>query len=536
MPPTTAASAPSPWRRRMKQWAWLFPWLTFGAIWVGELYIVQGRTLAPDYQGGPRFAAYATKIRFALDVLFVATFVSLLGRRLLALAALACGVLSLVLLTYYSYFYRPLSLANVLNNWKEGLKVGTFSWAYVDTGVLLAVLAAVAAQFAALYFANQRARLRPRIALAAACLLGYLGLSIVANHYDPLQRIAVKRTLGRLGIIRGYSGPWLAEFYYSGSEELLKALAERAQLKSDQLTPVEFPLPMRKRLIVIQAESLDNSVLGFRVNGREVAPFLSRLRDQALYYRVKAFHYQGSHDADFTMLSGVAASPVANPYNMVGYKWPQTLPQVLKAAGYRSVALHGNYSEFYNRGRAYTRMGFDKQLFRENLEREYGAVADPFGIPDADVLRISAHRLRERTEPVCHFIITLTSHTPYSFVAPRADDPCPHPRNMAERYFNSIRYLDDSLRDYIVSLKDATVVIYADHCTEVRTDSFHPDRDGQTEFIPVFMYDSEQNLDPLQRTNDIAVDGTLNLLDVTSFLRNRLHQMADAAPTQATPN
>ena len=54
--------------------------------------------------------------------------------------------------------------------------------------------------------------------------------------------------------------------------------------------------------------------------------------------------------------------------------------------------------------------------------------------------------LRESHEPTCHFIITLTSHTPYKFVTPTEDYPYPHPANNAENYFNHMRYLDDCLQ------------------------------------------------------------------------------------------
>jgi hypothetical protein len=53
---------------------------------------------------------------------------------------------------------------------------------------------------------------------------------------------------------------------------------------------------------------------------------------------------------------------------------------------------------------------------------------------------------------------------------------------------------------------------------------FHPHWDGLHEFVPCFIFNTDEDLGAQQRTRGqpIATDGTLTLLDITSFLRGQV--------------
>lgn len=84
-----------------------------------------------------------------------------------------------------------------------------------------------------------------------------------------------------------------------------------------------------------------------------------------------------------------------------------------------------------------------------------------------------------------------------------------------------MRYLDNSLRNYVASLHNTTLVMYADHTADVSIQSFEPDREGAREFIPVLIYDTDADLAKLQKTRGqpIQTNGSLNLLDISNYLR-----------------
>ena len=144
--------------------------------------------------------------------------------------------------------------------------------------------------------------------------------------------------------------------------------------------------------------------------------------------------------------------------------------------------------------------------------------------------------LRTADQPTCHFVITLTTHTPYQQLTGGPDYPYPHPTTTSERFLNNMRYLDNCLRDYITSLgKGVTVLLYADHPTE-QFEGYVADRDVHQnhEYVPVFIYDTDQDLAKLQKTrNDPqATDGMLKLLDVINYVRGQVKRQCEPSVAQ----
>ena len=155
-----------------------------------------------------------------------------------------------------------------MTSWREGLTVGGFAPDVFPKlgGALL--LAALAIKLAALYLSRKVSLPRPAGWFGAAiCLAGFIGVYAVANQLDPLHYIQTTRGVGRLGHIRGYLGPWFAEWYYLRQDQLLQEVLDRRQKIYDRITPIEAEIPIHKRLVIVQAESLDTNVLGYKVNG-----------------------------------------------------------------------------------------------------------------------------------------------------------------------------------------------------------------------------------------------------------------------------
>ena len=123
--------------------------------------------------------------------------------------------------------------------------------------------------------------------LAGILTAAYVGIYSVTNVFDPLDWVQRTRGVGRLGEIRGYLGPWLAEWYYMGDNEVLVRALRLREIPYDRISPEEADIPIRKHLVIVQAESLDTHILGYRANGVEVTPFLNRLREHSMYFRLR---------------------------------------------------------------------------------------------------------------------------------------------------------------------------------------------------------------------------------------------------------
>jgi hypothetical protein len=178
-------------------------------------------------------------------------------------------------------------------------------------------------------------------------------------------------------------------------------------------------------------------------------------------------------------------------------------------------------------------MGFAEIHFEEEMIERDGLPQIAWGIEDRQVLDLSARRLQEASGKVCHFIITLTTHTPYNLLGCNQRDVFPQPQSIAENYLNNMRYLDNQISAYIGSLSSATVVIYSDHPADPAVaPDFMPNCQAAREYVPCFVYDTDSDLATLQRTRESgpAVDGSLTLLDIGNFLRAQVAAGNDQPP------
>jgi phosphoglycerol transferase MdoB-like AlkP superfamily enzyme len=181
-------------------------------------------------------------------------------------------------------------------------------------------------------------------------------------------------------------------------------------------------------------------------------------------------------------------------------------------------------------------MGFAGLNFEEELVREFKFKPDELGIRDADVFKVSQDRLRLAGSKTCHFVITLTSHTPFYLVPPAEREIYPEESGVAEGYFNSMRYLDTRLRQYLEGLPDGTtVVIYGDHSSGIETDDYRSDRQGAFDFVPGYIYRKGVDLAAGQQTRDkpLARDGELTVADVMNFVRHQVQPENTRSPRVA---
>jgi phosphoglycerol transferase MdoB-like AlkP superfamily enzyme len=497
------------------------------AVWTVELFFVQYTTLIPPQEVTRKFAIFAPVFRLALDLGLITVLVLVLNRRLLSVVACLAFALHIALLTYYHYFHRPLSVLTLRHNWREGAEASSVGLQVVPTWVWFWVSAALVAKLLLIWLARgPRLPRLVRFKLAASVATAYIALTILCIYLDPLYKILSTRGVARLGVIRGYTQTWLAEEYYLGSDEIRKRAIEERQFKSDKLTPLEVSFAPGNKIVMIQAESLDFPIIDYRVDGKEVTPFLNRLAKESIYFRMQAMHFNGSADADFSALNGVRPSRHVLNYNIPEYPYTDTFPQFLKSYGYHTVAFHGNTGDFYKRRKAYTKIGFDELMFKEELLDRFGLQSkSQFGVLDDELLDLARSQLDEHDGPLFHFLITVTSHTPFNLLPSDREELFPGGSGIGPGYFNSMRYLDDSLEKYIESLPDGTtVVIYGDHAAGVDWNDYHSDRDTRRDYVPCFIYKQGSNLGAQQRTRGerIALDGSLTLLDLVAYLRAQI--------------
>ncbi len=162
------------------------------------------------------------------------------------------------------------------------------------------------------------------------------------------------------------------------------------------------------------------------------------------------------------------------PYDrIIGGLRLECLPQLMAARGYRTIAMHGFTGKFFERELWYPKLGFEKQIFGEDIvdstRRECGG---PFRGPcDIDLIPAIGRELRNATQPTFFYWLTLSTHVP---IAPREGTPqldCGRggPMHQVEVCYMSEMWSDlmSGLARMAIDIPAADILIVGDHAPPI---------------------------------------------------------------------
>ncbi|MGD6964683.1 LTA synthase family protein [Fictibacillus phosphorivorans] len=235
--------------------------------------------------------------------------------------------------------------------------------------------------------------------------------------------------------------------------------------------PELYGIAKGKNLIMVSLESTQNFVLNYKINGKEVTPFLNELAESS-YYFSNFYHQTGqgkTSDSEFLIDNSLYPLPRGAVFQTHPLNEYNAMPEILKSSGYYSAVFHGNNKSFWNRDVIYKTMGYDK-FYSE----EYYHVTDDnsinYGLKDIPFFKQSIPYLKKLPQPFYARFITLTNHHPYLIHEKEQwIEPYPVDDGTVSRYFTTVRYADEALRQFFEELKssglyeNSVVVVYGDH-------------------------------------------------------------------------
>ena len=248
-------------------------------------------------------------------------------------------------------------------------------------------------------------------------------------------------------------------------------------------------------VIMVQVESLDYEVLGRKVEGKEVTPFLNSLIPRSLFFT--SFFAQhtgqgGTSDADFSSLTSFYPLAYKPSFYARGLENLATLPFVLQLNGYTTVAFHANKAGFWGRSSAFRKIGFE---WFYSLRDFAGLPGKGIYVADGPFLDRTLKYLDKMVEPYFAYVITMSSHGDFNrlkYVSEEMVDKeirVPGGRQ-TENYFRVINYVDNSLEKFLDGLlaqnKPFIMVIYGDHTSGLRSDEY-VSRAAIAERVPLFI-------------------------------------------------
>jgi phosphoglycerol transferase MdoB-like AlkP superfamily enzyme len=262
---------------------------------------------------------------------------------------------------------------------------------------------------------------------------------------------------------------------WSADEELPAAeqqrvLGELAARAARVRPSPAFGVARGANLILIQVESLQRWVVGARVGGVEVTPFLNALPQRALFFSsVFDQTEQGrSSDGEFATLNSLLPLDRGAVVFRRDRNRFVALPGVLRERGYATMSAHPFERGFWNRAIVHPRYGFDRMLFQRELGP--GEVIG-WGLADGVFFERIAPRLAELPRPYFAMLITLGLHHPFDQFPDRHKvlDVGALKGTPLGNYIHAMHYFDASLAALIGSLEaggglaNTVVAIYGDH-------------------------------------------------------------------------
>jgi hypothetical protein len=227
-----------------------------------------------------------------------------------------------------------------------------------------------------------------------------------------------------------------------------------------------------KNVIVIMVEGLSRSILHRTEENREITPFLNDLAQRGLSFANIIQSYNATDGSVFSAVTGMHKT-------YVNENWQYFLPtevnsyfgsiaNLLGRERYRHFAMFG----FHNRRQDFTAFLRNQGFETFDITHFSEAMGDKYRPEEAgNALGLFDHVLFEETEkillagrsPFTALVITATTHSPW-VVAHH------FPKLFANSQLNAFRYLDDSIRDFVSSLRaklngldDTLIVITGDH-------------------------------------------------------------------------
>ena len=277
-----------------------------------------------------------------------------------------------------------------------------------------------------------------------------------------------------------------------------------------------------KNIIVIHAESLQTLALDLEFNGVKVAPTISKLADEGIYF---SNHYSPvgvgtSSDAEF--IFSTSLMPSSNGTVFVNYfdRNYNTIQKAFKNKGYYTFSMHGNTADFWNRATMHKNMGYDDFYSKTSFDIDETI---GLGISDKSFFRQAVPMIKDIIEkenrPFYGTLITLTNHTPWSdlelldefdtsiTVEIDGEEVVREYLNDSTlgNYFRNIHYMDQAIEQFINDLDkegildDTVLVIYGDHDARISKSKYN------------YMY----NYDPY--TDEVRKEGEEGYIDYNEY-------------------
>ncbi len=381
-------------------------------------------------------------------------------------------------LTYYSYYHLYLNLYFALPLLGEGVETvaqGGVPWHPRVLIVLIDLPFFILLLYFYKKFFSFRFKLSPAIKILTLIWLILWG-QIIFLEADRI-RILFIPSQGRFWdetfIVKNFgtlANSLAGLTTYNVQEKILEKLDYGEEFVKEE------PKAIRYNIVLIQIEAMGANIVNNEYKGNYIMPFLSKLSQENIYFPYTYSYHSmgGTSDAEFSILNSTPSFTKFPAAQLRSYDYPNSILKVFDRQGYETAAFHGNNGDFFNRDVAFQKYGFDNFYDIEAMGLRHVG----WGAPDEEVFNFVIHKLGNVQEPFFYYIITMSSHEPFTNVLKYYsnsyfDDIA---SKVTRDYFVSMNYVDNQLKRFVEYVRnnfpETYIFIYGDHTPRLKTSSY----------------------------------------------------------------
>lgn len=283
-----------------------------------------------------------------------------------------------------------------------------------------------------------------------------------------------------------------------------------------------------KNLMIIQVESLENFVIGQKINGQEITPNLNKLLGNSLYFPDYYEQVYNGTSSDADLMTNTSIYPVRRGSTFFRYPGNtyNSLPKLMQGMGYSTLAVHPDNASYWNWMPALKSIGFQRCIDASYFDQ---SETIGMGISDGSYLRQVEPLVEKQKQPFYMFLVTLTSHAPFNLPQQYRElklDPALDKTKLGG-YFQSMHYTDKQLGIFIDKLQksgvlnNTVIALYGDHCGihkfyQQEVDQIQPSQSWWLDnhhHIPLIIYQKN-----LKGKTVSTIGGEIDLMPTISYL------------------
>lgn len=230
-----------------------------------------------------------------------------------------------------------------------------------------------------------------------------------------------------------------------------------------------------RNVIVIHLESFQQFLINYKLNDKEVTPFLNSLYNSKETYSFANFFNQvgqgKTSDAENMLETSTYGLSQGSLFSILGTDNTfEGAPAILdQSQGYTSAVFHGNSGSFWNRNNVYKNLGYN-YFFDSSYYNTDANNLTEYGLKDKLLFHDSIKYLERLQQPFYAKFVTVSNHFPFALDDQNTSfDKANTSDASINNYFVTAHYLDQAVQEFFEYLKksglydNSIIILYGDH-------------------------------------------------------------------------